>query len=90
MDMLYLINLLLLFIPLSTHAEGVEIKQLKSAAVPHNNGTGGLLKNIVIDPIENFNIVVKDPHAVNDVKKEVSVESIKAGSEKALNHSGQQ
>jgi len=90
MDMLYLINLLLLFIPIVIHAEDVEIKQLKSTtAVPHNNGTSGLLKNIIIDPIENFNIVVKDPHAVNHAKKEINVESIKAGSKKALNHSGQ-
>lgn len=59
--MTYFITILLLLITLSSNAESnkrIESKsivQKLTTQVPHNNGTDGLLKNTIIEPIENFN-----------------------------------
>ena len=69
-DMTYFISILLLLITLSSNAgssgtESSKIIKSKSAEqktttpVPHNNGTDGLLKNTIIEPIENFNSLSK-------------------------------
>ena len=68
--MTYFISMLLLLITLSSNAdsnqtEGNKVIESKltvekpTTQVPHNNGTDGLLKNTIIEPIENFNSISK-------------------------------
>ncbi|WP_025565513.1 hypothetical protein [Psychromonas sp. SP041] len=68
--MTYFISMLLLLITLSSNADSNQAKSNKvieskptvekpTTQVPHNNGTGGLLKNTIIEPIENFNSISK-------------------------------
>lgn len=63
--MTYFITILLLLITLSSNAESNKLIQSKSTVqkpttqVPHNNGTNGLLKNTIIEPIGNFNSLSK-------------------------------
>ncbi|WP_409440188.1 hypothetical protein [Psychromonas sp. GE-S-Ul-11] len=47
----YFISLLFTLVIFSVGAEE------KDSAVPHNNGTQGLLKNTFIEPIDNFNSI---------------------------------
>ena len=68
--MTYFISMLLLLITLSSNADSNQAESNKvieskptvekpTTQVPHNNGTGGLLKNTIIEPIENFNSISK-------------------------------
>jgi hypothetical protein len=68
--MTYFISLLLLLITLSSNADSNQAESNKvieskptvekpTTQVPHNNGTDGLLKNTIIEPIENFNSISK-------------------------------
>jgi len=62
-DMHYFISsmLLIMTIHLPVNAQQSQTpQQKKDSAVPHNNGTQGLLKNTFIEPIENFNNISKD------------------------------
>jgi len=54
----YFISLLFTLLIFSVEAEEKSTTTIKSdTAVPHNNGTQGLLKNTFIEPIENFNSI---------------------------------
>ncbi|MEL0657657.1 hypothetical protein V6255_00770 [Psychromonas arctica] len=68
--MTYFISMLLLLITLSSNADSNSAESSKiiksksteqktTTQVPHNNGTDGLLKNTIIEPIENFNNLSK-------------------------------
>ena len=68
--MTYFISMLLLLITLPINAESSQAESSKviesklavdksATQVPHNNGTDGLLKNTIIEPIENFNSISK-------------------------------
>jgi len=68
--MTYFISMLLLLITLSSNADSNQAESNKvteskltvekpTTQVPHNNGTDGLLKNTIIEPIENFNSISK-------------------------------
>lgn len=80
--MTYFISMLLLLITLSSHADSSKLTESKSTAqktttqVPHNNGTDGLLKNTIMEPIENFNSLSKKmiTQKAESVKK-VNIES---------------
>jgi hypothetical protein len=65
--MLYLLTLLFTFITLSIGAEEANISPKKSTAVPHNNGTDGLLKNTLMEPLDNFKRLKVKP-ATNTTK----------------------
>jgi hypothetical protein len=54
----YFISLLFTLVIFSVGAEEKGSATAKSdSAVPHNNGTQGLLKNTFIEPIDNFNSI---------------------------------
>lgn len=68
--MAYFISMLLLLITLASNADSNQAESNKvteskptvekpTTQVPHNNGTDGLLKNTIIEPIENFNSISK-------------------------------
>lgn len=78
--MSYLISLLLIFMVFSLHADNlingkstdndhntvIETSAPKNA-VPHNNGTNGLLKNTFIEPIDNFKRIKAKPTVHNEI-----------------------
>jgi hypothetical protein len=78
---MYLLTLLFTLVTLSIGAEEANISIKKSTAVPHNNGTDGLLKNTLMEPIDNFKRLkiksstnpVKTAQPVTEVNQAITV-----------------
>jgi hypothetical protein len=65
----YFISLLFILIIFSVEAADTNSTITKSnGAVPHNNGTQGLLKNTYIEPIDNFNSIGSEHKKANNNK----------------------